>query len=510
MEQKDFDACIIGAGPGGLAALSALIEPYSADQLSEEQTTRAGHGHCLQKRRDPRVCVVDPEPWMSTWHKRFRALDIKWLRSPTGAHPDLFDTRSLLAFAALHGRTDELLDSGAVNQDLRSLPETHAGLWHLPSNRLFEDFCSDLVTRLPHTFVRGMAAAVQGSDGNFTVTLSDGQQLKAKAVVLALGVPGPARIPAAFADVPERFMFHSDFKLGSRLRELKASKRVLVIGGGLTAVQAAQLAMKRGCRVTLCSRRALTTRHFDVQPTWFDRRKANRHHFEFFNQPLECRLKHIKEARVGGSVPPMYMKELCEAEAQDKVEVKCVEAKLEGISSDSVQVKLGDEVRSFDLIVNACGHVPDCRRLPLITELLKEFPAEVIGGFPVISQDLQWGEAKQLFVVGALASLQVGPDAGNLMGLRRAAHIVANVLGLRTWLKDTASVLGNIRGNRYAALDSDSDSDSDSEGDAESNSEAEPEKGSELRRDRKRADAEVSTEASSDGASDTGQQSSIT
>ena len=120
-------------------------------------------------------------------------------------------------------------------------------------------------------------------------------------------------------------------------------------------------------------------------------------------------------------------------------------------------------MKCFDLVVNACGHAPDCQKLPLVGQLLRDYPVEVVGGFPLVSQDLQWGSFKKLFVIGALASLQVGPDAGNLMGLRRAVHIVANILGLREWLKDTKSVLGNIRGNRYAALGDSSDSDSGSE-----------------------------------------------
>ena len=495
--EEDFDACIIGAGPGGLSALSSLIEPYSADQLSQDQVTRAGQGYGFQKRRDLKICVIDPEPWMKAWHKRFKALDIHWLRSPAGAHPDLFDMRSLLAYAVTNGRTDELLESGAVNQQLRSLGEAHTGLWHLPSNRLFEDFCKDLTKRLPHTFVHGTAAAVTGSDGDFTVTLADGREVRARNVVLALGVPGPPRVPPAFADLPKHLMFHSDFELGSRMKELRGNKQVLVIGGGLTAVQAAQLALKKGCLVTLCSRRELNTRHFDVSQTWFDRRQANRHHYEFFEQSLDCRLKHIKEARGGGSVPPMYMKELRDAEANGLIELKCVEAQVEAIFSDSVQVRLGSEVKCFDLVVNACGHAPDCQKLPLISQLLRDCPVEVVGGFPVVSQDLQWGSFKQLFVIGALASLQVGPDAGNLMGLRRAVHIIANVLGLREWLKDTKSVLGNIRGNRYAAL-GDSDDD-DSGSDSESCSEAQPGSDEESAGSKSPNLDEASTEASSEG-----------
>mmetsp|Transcript_86852 Transcript_86852/g.221230 ORF Transcript_86852/g.221230 Transcript_86852/m.221230 type:complete len:119 (-) Transcript_86852:69-425(-) len=83
------------------------------------------------------------------------------------------------------------------------------------------------------------------------------------------------------------------------------------------------------------------------------------------------------------------------------------------------------------------------------------------GGLPVLTQDLQWGSLTKLFVIGALAALQVGPDAGNLMGLRRAAHVVAITLDLRCWLKDTGSVVGNIRGNQYSALAALSDLDTD-------------------------------------------------
>lgn len=80
-------------------------------------------------------------------------------------------------------------------------------------------------------------------------------------------------------------MFHSDEDLGGRLKELR-KKRVLVLGGGLTAVQVAQLALKQHCKVTLLSRRPLTTRHFDVNETWFDRRRAHLHHYERLREPL--------------------------------------------------------------------------------------------------------------------------------------------------------------------------------------------------------------------------------
>ncbi|CAK9100707.1 Hypothetical protein (Fragment) [Durusdinium trenchii] len=462
--RETFDVCIVGAGPGGLAALSAMTEPYSLDQLSRDQWNRVAHVD-LKHRKDripPKVCVVDPGGWLSTWHARFKALQIQWLRSPVGAHPDIFDMHSLLAFATRTERCDELLDSGAVNADLRSLPEAGQGLWNLPSNELFEQFCGDLAARLPHSFIHGEVTSVEGDDGDFTVFLKDGQPILAQTVILALGVPGPAAFPGALAPVPEHLMFHSDFECGARLQELSGKKRVLVIGGGLTAVQVAQLALKKDCEVVLLSRRPLTTRHFDIGERWFDRRRANVHHYEFFQKPMEERLEHIKATRGGGSVPPFYMKEIREAEASGRLVCKQGEVQLSHVWAEAVDVLIDGQVNRFDLIVNACGHRADGRHLPLVRELLRTAPTEVVGGFPVLSQDLQWGDFKQLFVVGALASLQVGPDAGNLMGLRRAVQIVANALSLRAWLKDTKTVLGNICGNRFQALDSDSDSECES------------------------------------------------
>jgi len=446
--------CIVGAGPGGLAALSAVLEPYSVDLLSQDQVERAARSAQPERLS---VCVVDPQPWLACWKARFAALDIGWLRSPSMAHPDAFDSWSLAEFARAHGRESELQGNGSEYwKAIGGLGQTQAGFYNLPSSELFIDFCDDLVARLPHDFVRGQAVSVCGEDGAYSVKLSDGGAIAAGAVVLALGVPGPRIVPPAFQQVPAELAFHTE-DLG-RLAELREGWRVLVVGGGLTAVQAAQLAVKRGCKATLCSRRQLVTRNFDIPIEWFDPRTQGRLRHDFWAEPLEARLQRLRAAKGGGSVPLKYMEELRAAEAAGRAEVVCAEAEVVRVGDEGVDVKLAGRTRHFNRIVLACGHRPDCLALPLLRDLCSRWPVPVVGGLPVVSKDLQWGE-RQVFVVGALAGLAVGPDAANLMGCRRAAQVVAVGLGLHAWQRSEQRLCAPfpVAGNRYSALLADSD-----------------------------------------------------
>lgn len=55
------------------------------------------------------------------------------------------------------------------------------------------------------------------------------------------------------------------------------------VGGGLSAAQAALCAVDKGAAaVTLCSRRPLETRHFDLPLAWFDPRHINKQRFAFY------------------------------------------------------------------------------------------------------------------------------------------------------------------------------------------------------------------------------------
>lgn len=161
------------------------------------------------------------------------------------------------------------------------------------------------------------------------------------------------------------------------------------------------------------------SRHFDINECWFDKRTANLHVFEFYHLPVEERLTALREVRGGGSVPPLYMEDIHQWQKKGQLTlVNNVDPEFIRSTDDGrVLVSIGEHGVEFDCIVVACGTAPDCTKNPLVTNIHKNFPIPLVGGFPSISVDLEW--SKNLYVVGALAGLNVGPDSANIMGARR-------------------------------------------------------------------------------------------
>ena len=93
--------------------------------------------------------------------------------------------------------------------------------------------------------------AVRAHDHGFTVELDDGTSIDARRVVLASGLGTFAWRPAPFDQLPAAVVSHtSDHSDFSALE----GRRVLVVGGGQSAVESAALAAEAGADVTLLSR----------------------------------------------------------------------------------------------------------------------------------------------------------------------------------------------------------------------------------------------------------------
>ena len=431
---------IVGGGPHALAALACLHDGVEADESAENKTP---------------VCVIDPgSHFMQSWNSRFDALEIKSLRSPTLAHPAAFDPTALLDYATRENRTSELMDAPvAAGHGKKAwlastdLSDRGAQLKALPSNALFRDFCASLEKTLPHRWLSGKATSVckDASTGKFRVhyRATAGEQERtvvARAVILATGPVGKWAIPTPFEPHlhdASRLILHTEDLLahgtGTLSEEITRrcpgeSARVLVIGGGISAAQAALAAFRAGHQVVLRSRRPLATRAFDIGAEWLDVRSADRLRFEFLCLPMKQRGKAVRDAAAGGSVPANYMEELHSLSKASggalQIEVdEDIECSEVCVGADGQSLVVNGE--TFGMVILATGVVTAPSSSPLYTSVAEGFNAPLVDGFPRVDPKLRWMAGQNLFVLGANAMLELGPGGGNLMGAMRGARVVS-------------------------------------------------------------------------------------
>ena len=488
-ENVVFDVCIIGAGPAALSVLSAVQDPegyLSTESQWKQYRTQKKLG-CGGKRTVHSVCVIDPAgSWLSEWRGRFASLEIDMLRSPAWATPDYFSKKALIEFALRHGRQDELHEMYMPKKAETLSRVAGEGRYHAPGSALFLDFCDYLLTTLPHTIFPGTAQnVVKRKDGAYDVVLggSESQRVSARNVVFALGAAGAPRIPTSLSSIRNRRnprVIHT-YEWSSLLSASFENECVVIIGGGLSAAQAALLAVRRGAkRVIHCTRKPVKSRHYDIPIEWMDskagwrvakRDKKNRvgggkfRLFEFYETPKDEREAWVRNARGGATVPDRYVKEL-ESAARDSLLERWVDEVEIARESDGCGSRIqlsfckSSENVTADRIILATGSTLDVNNISLLRSVVDQFDLPLVGSLPDLDEDLHWGEEK-FTVVGAFALLQVGPDAGNLSGCRRSAAICSDNFGS---LEKCLGQAGGPLMNTYSVLyGSDSESESESE-----------------------------------------------
>ena len=261
----------------------------------------------------------------------------------------------------------------------------------------------------------------------FRVELDDGNSTIAGQVIMANG-GGKPQLPEWAKKTPTPYpnqcLCHShqvDLR-GLRLR----GEKVLIIGGGLTSGHLALGALKRGANVTLMVRRHLKEKLFDAEPGWLGPKYLKGFSAE---TDWQKRWQLIQEARDGGSMTPAVMTKLRRYQHQDELSIfeECQVISAEFVS-DRWQLKCDDGmIREYHRIWLATGTKLDVRKQPILKEILHTHPLEIVNGLPVLDEYLRWSGC-ELFIMGGLAALQVGPVARNLSGARMASGRIVSAL----------------------------------------------------------------------------------
>jgi cation diffusion facilitator CzcD-associated flavoprotein CzcO len=387
------DIAIIGAGPQALTLAAHLLQKRS--QMQEK------------------MVVLDPSGfWMHQWQRLFSMLEISHLRSPAAHQPDP-NPQALHQFAK--HRTSELFSP-----------------YDLPGAKLFQDFCQTLVYRWQlqqrvHRALVKRITPLKQDRSCLRIGLSGGRSITAQRVVLAMGggmLNFPTWVNKIATPYPQHRLCHSN---EVDLRQLRLrGERVLIVGGGLTSGHLAVGAVARGAQVLLLSRRRLMEKWFDTDPNWL-----NSSHSQKFvaERDWEARWEMIQQARNGGSVTPDMMARLRQLQQTGQVNLhqRCQVVKAEW-RGDRWQVRCQDgAILECDRIWLATGTKLDATQNPLLADVLEEFPTGIVNGLPILDDHLRW-QGCNLFLMGGLAALQIGPTACNLAGARMASDRIVNAL----------------------------------------------------------------------------------
>ncbi|CAJ1049471.1 uncharacterized protein zgc:113276 [Xyrichtys novacula] len=298
----------------------------------------------------------------------------------------------------------------------------------------------------------------------FQVQVQEGIVLKAHNVIMATGPTRAqmANIPSWVTNIGESYpeerlqhTVHLMHHLTHSQQECKAAdcqgqkeafpapvcdagQRVMVVGGGLTSAHVVSLALQQGAsHVTWVMRKHLQLKQFDVGDveSLVGRYSHVEHGIkmdgqaylrQFYNErSLHKRLAMIRQARKGGAVTPEAYIHLQPFILSGQVEVKtyCQVSEASWCYRNqawSVSLSTGGHW-SGDMIWLATGCKLDVKEDPLLSEVMREFPIQVIDGWPCISESLRWEEDCPLYLMGQYTALQVGPHAVNLAGGQAAS-----------------------------------------------------------------------------------------
>lgn len=285
--------------------------------------------------------------------------------------------------------------------------------------------------------------SLQHDGEDFTLALETGERLKARNVVLAIGITSFAYTPPVLAQLSPDHLSHSfDHRDGDGLK----GREVAIVGGGASAVDLAWLLHEQGASVRIVARSSEIA--FNRVPDAYEESLIGKLHRPasgigrgwkslFCAQAplLFCRLPEALRLRaIASHMHPAggwFMREKIE---QNVPLLLGRSIKSAGMCDGQVSLKLSDrdgreDVVVCDHVIAATGYQPDLRKIPFIDARLvaKISPRENV----TLLSDTFETAVSGLYAVGLTAMHNFGPLMRFMVGAEFAAPRVASVLHRR-------------------------------------------------------------------------------
>lgn len=384
---------IIGGGIHGITLATFLLK-------SGKTTTK-------------KLKIIDrnAEP-LANWKRNTDVISMPYLRSPSVHHIDA-DPFSLQSFVKLGSYSSR---------------SAFYGQYKRPSLQLFNDHCEHVINdlSLKDTWIQGCAQGVLKTADGWELQLKDGREIYGKRLVLAIGFGNQLKKPDWAIEIETNYprqIFHVFDETLPKFDELNLP--ITIIGGGITSIHLAiKLSMLYPKQVTLLKRHPFRIHDFDSDPGWLGPKRQTA--FRNIENYPRRRMEIINARNLGSFPHDLYIKllNLIKTGALILKEGNVVRA----------EVKL-DEIHLFDkdskflsrsgTVLLATGFLPSLPESEWIKPIINTMKLPCAEcGYPIVSEILQW--APDLYVMGGLAELEIGPIARNISGARQAAERIVN------------------------------------------------------------------------------------
>ncbi|MBD1380761.1 NAD(P)-binding domain-containing protein [Metabacillus arenae] len=388
-----YEWIIIGGGIQGCTLAVSLIKSgnVSADNLM----------------------IIDPhEEPISQWKRNTERIEMKFLRSPSVHHLDLAPF-SLQKFARE-----------------ADFSQPFYGYYKRPSLSLFHEHCDSIFREidLKRSWHRGRVSHLERKANGWWIKTEENSWFHTKYVAIASGFTEALNYPTWSKEVKKmhpHLIYHIFEK---EVPETFVENQPLVIvGAGITAAHLSIKLSKKHDQVVLVTRHPFRIHDFDSDPGWLGPKNMNS--FSKIKN-YNIRRSTITNARYRGSFPKELSLELSRLIQKNKLKV--IKGEIEscskfGESTLQLNLKNSKEKIETSQILLATGFESNMEFLTWLQSVIKnEMLLCSKCGFPIVSKNLKWGG--NLYVVGALAELEVGPTARNISGARTAAHKIVSSL----------------------------------------------------------------------------------
>jgi hypothetical protein len=359
------------------------------------------------------IAIIDPhhKP-LSTWLRCTSTLEMPFLRSPSIHHIDV-DPFALEKF---------------VNSSIGKYLNKFTLPYNRPSLELFNEHCHQVFeeTQLRNCWIQGRVIGMGRIRNGWKVVLADGQEMTSQHVVLAMGLSEHPFYPEWAKHVQSQ-KGHITHVFDKNISDFNETQRpIVVIGGGISAAHISlRLSYLFPGEVTLLTRHSFRVHQFDSDPGWLG--PKNMSSFRQVKDHNERR-KVIQKARYRGSIPQELRRALIRAQQRGCLTILTDEVRGTSVRNRQTMLLLESEQEILTgSIVLATGFhstVPGIEWLQSVVH--SEGLSCAKCGYPIVSpNNLEWGP--NLFVIGALAELEIGPVSRNIAGARRGAERILRV-----------------------------------------------------------------------------------